>query len=298
MKKVFKKLVGLCVLVSLGTVLLTGCGEAKTDEGTTDATENQPTDTGENNAAGDDKTITIGATAAPHAEILEQVKPILEKEGYTLNIVTYTDYVQPNTALDQGDLDANYFQHRPYLENFNKEHGTDLVAVADIHFEPLGIYSDKVKSKEELKSLSNAQTAVPNDATNEARALLLLQDNGLLKLKDDAGINATALDVEEGDSKKVNIKELEAAQIVHALPDVEIACINGNYALEGGLTKEDALAVESADSVAAKTYANVVVVKAGNENEPKIQALVKALQSDEIRTFINDKYQGSVVPLF
>lgn len=268
-----KKLsVVLALTLALSTVVLGGCGASKAD-----------------------KTIKIGACVTPHAEILEQVKGTLEKEGYTLEIVEYSDYVLPNTALDSGELDANYFQHQPYLDDFNKENGTNIVSVASIHFEPFGLYAGKTASLDDLAD--GATVAVPNDTTNEARALLLLEAQGLITLKEGAGVTATIQDI-ESNPKNLEIKEIEAAQIVRALSDVDIAAINGNYALEGGYSVADALAVEAPDSLAATTYANIVAVNAGNENEPKIKALVKALQSEEIRTYINENYGGAVVPVF
>lgn len=268
-----KKLsVVLALTLALSTVVLGGCGASKAD-----------------------KTIKIGACVTPHAEILEQVKGTLEKEGYTLEIVEYSDYVLPNTALDSGELDANFFQHQPYLDDFNKENGTDIVSVASIHFEPFGIYAGKTASLEDLAD--GATVAVPNDTTNEARALLLLEAQGLITLKEGAGVTATVQDI-ESNPKNLQIKEIEAAQIVRALGDVDIAAINGNYALEGGYSVADALAVEAPDSLAATTYANIIAVNAGNENDPKIQALVKAVQSEEIRTYINENYAGAVVPVF
>lgn len=243
----------------------------------------------------EDKTITVGAVPTPHAEILAQVKDVLAKEGYTLKVVEYNDYVLPNKALSSGDLDANYFQHQPYLDDFNKQNGTHIVGVASIHFEPFGIYAGNTKSLDHLKD--GAIVALPNDATNEARALLLLESKGLITLKKDAGITATIQDI-KSNPKNLQFKEIEAAQIIRAIKDVDIACVNGNYAIQGGYKISDALAVEKADSLAAKTYANIVAVNAGHEKDAKIQALVKALKSDEVRQFITDKYKGAVVPVF
>lgn len=241
-------------------------------------------------------TITVGASSTPHAEILEQIKPVLEKEGYELKIVVYQDYVQPNVALDGGDLDANYFQHQPYLDQYNKENGTDLVSAGSVHYEPFGLYPGKIASIDELKS--GSQIAVPNDATNEARALLLLEAQGIIKLKEGVGLNATKNDIAEN-PKKVEIVELEAAQIARSLPDVELAVINGNYAIEAGLNvAKDAIAVEDKESIAAQTYGNIVAVKAGNEGREDIKALIAALQSDVVKQYINDTYQGAVVPIF
>ena len=215
--------------------------------------------------------IKIGATPAPHAEILKKAAEILETKGYTLDIVEFTDYVQPNIAVNDGALDANYFQHQPYLDSFNEEKGTDLVSVAVIHYEPFGIYAGKTASLDELKD--GATVAVPNDTTNEARALLLLEAQGLIKLKEDAGLKATVTDIVEN-PKNLEIIEIEAAQIPHSLQDVDIAVINGNYAIEAGLkVAKDALATEDADSIGATTYGNVVAVKKGNEDNEAIKAL-------------------------
>ncbi|MBC8528098.1 MetQ/NlpA family ABC transporter substrate-binding protein [Christensenellaceae bacterium NSJ-44] len=240
--------------------------------------------------------INVGASPAPHAEILEVAKEVLKEEGYDLKITEFVDYVQPNLALDSGELDANYFQHKPYLDNFNEERGTKLVSAAAIHYEPYGIYAGKTKSLDELKD--GAQVAVPADASNEARALLLLEAQGLIKLKDSTNINATKNDIVEN-PKNLNIIEIEAAQLPRSLQDVDIAVINGNYAIEAGLSvNKDALAKEDAESVAATTYGNIVAVKEGKENDPAIQALVKALQSDKVKTYIEETYDGGVLPLF
>ena len=239
--------------------------------------------------------ITVGASPAPHGEILEAAKPLLEKEGYALKIVEYTDYLQPNIALEDGELDANYFQHLPYLEQFNKEQGTHLVSAGAIHYEPFGIYGGKVSSLDELSE--GATVAVPNDTTNEARALLLLEAQGLLKLKEGAGLDATRNDIEEN-PLNLDILEVEAAQIPLSLQDVDIAVINGNYAIDAGLKVSDALAVEASDSEAAVTYGNVVAVREGDEENEKTKALLDALKSDEVKSFIEDSYDGAVVVLF
>ena len=239
------------------------------------------------------KKIVIGASPSPHADILKVAKKELKKEGYELEIKEYSDYVQPNTALESGDLDANYFQHKPYLDDFNKKKKTHLVSAGTIHYEPFGIFPGKTKS---LKNLKNGATvAVPNDTTNEARALLLLQDQGLIKLKDGAGLTATKKDIVEN-KKDLAIKEIEAAQIPRSLKDVDIAVVNGNYA--GLKLNKDALATEDADSIGAKTYGNIVAVKKGNEKSAATKALIKALKSDAVKKYINDKYDGAVVPLF
>ncbi len=243
--------------------------------------------------SGDDKVIKIGATVTPHSEILEKVKDNLAADGYTLDVVIYNDYVLPNTALEDGELDANFFQHGPYLEDFNKENGTHIVSVAAVHFEPMGLYAGK---SSDLSSIADgASIAVPNDTTNEARALLLLEANGLIKLKEGAGISSTVIDIEEN-PHNLKIEELEAAQVPKAIQDVDFAVVNGNYAIEAGLS--DPIVVEASDSLAANTYANIICVKEGNENTDKTKALVNATLQDNIRDYINDSYKGAVVPVF
>lgn len=239
-------------------------------------------------------TITVAASPTPHAEILEQAKPILQAMGWTLEVKEFQDYVQPNNVVESGEFDANYFQHIPYLENFNEEQGTHLVNAGGIHYEPFGIYPG---TKSSLDDIAEGDTiAVPNDTTNEARALLLLQDNGILKLKDGAGLTATVLDIEEN-PYNVEILELEAAQVPRVKDEVAYVVLNGNYALDAGFSvAKDALSYEKSDSDAAKTYVNIIAVKEGNENSEKIQALVAALKSDTIRQYINDTYDGAVVP--
>ena len=239
-------------------------------------------------------TITVAASPTPHAEILAQAAKILAKEGWELKVTEFEDYVQPNLVVDSGEIDANYFQHVPYLDNFNEEKGTDLVAVAGIHYEPFGIYPG---TKTALTDLADGDViAVPNDTTNEARALLLLQDNGIIKLADGAGLTATVKDIVEN-PHNVKIQELEAAQVSRVKDEVTFVVLNGNYALEAGFSvAHDAVAYETSASTAAKTYVNVLVVKAGNENNEGIQALVKVLKSDEIKRFITDTYDGAVVP--
>ncbi len=244
-------------------------------------------------ARADSKTVTVGASPTPHAEILKVAAEVLKDQGYTLKIVEYSDYVQPNLALESKDLDANFFQHKPYLDDFNKEKGTKLVSLGTVHYEPFGIYAGECSRLADLKE--GGMVAVPNDTTNEARALLLLQDQGLLKLKDGAGLTATRRDIVDN-PKNLKIEELEAAQLVRALPDVEIAVINGNYAILGGLNVKDALAAESADSVAAATYANILAVRAGDESRPELQALLQALKGEKVKKFIMDTYEGAVVP--
>ena len=245
-------------------------------------------------AKDDDKTITVAASATPHAEILEEAKPLLEKEGYDLEVTVFDDYVRPNEVVESGEFDANYFQHIPYLEQFNEEKGTHLVNAGGIHYEPFGIYPG---TKDSLEDLADGDSiAVPNDTTNEARALLLLQDNGIITLKDGAGLNATVKDIEEN-PHNVEIVELEAAQVARVTGETAYVVLNGNYALEAGFSvAKDALAYEQADSEAAKTYVNIIAVKEGNENSDKIKALVDVLKSDEIKDFINENYDGAVIP--
>ena len=243
-----------------------------------------------------DTTITVGASPSPHAEILEQVKDSLAAKGWTLDVKEYSDYVQPNAALASGDLDANYFQHQPYLDEYNKENKTDLVGVVQIHYEPFGIFPGKTKSLDELAD--GAAVGVPNDATNEARALNLLEAAGLIKLKKGAGLNATKKDVVEN-KKNLQINEIEAAQLPRSLQDLDIAVVNGNYAIEAGLSvKNDALALEDEKSLGAKTYGNIIAVKSENEQSDKTKALVTALLSSKVRDYINQTYDGAVVPLF
>lgn len=268
-----KRILSALLILSTAASIFTGCGKN--------------TDT--------DEVIKVGATPTPHAEILEVIKDELDKKGYKLEIVEYNDYIIPNNATESGELDANYFQHQPYLDDFNAENNTHLVSVAGVHFEPFGIYAGKTASLDELKD--GAVVAVPNDTTNEARALLLLEAQGLIKLKDGAGMTATVADIVEN-PLKLEIKELEAAQIARTVKDVDVACINGNYAAEAGYEVSDALATESADSLAAQTYVNIVVVKEGNENSEKTKALVDAILSDDVKDFINEKYAGGVVPVF
>ena len=245
-------------------------------------------------AADDDKTITVAASETPHSEILEAAKPILEEEGYDLEVTVFDDYVQPNEVVESGDFDANYFQHLPYLNSFNEEKGTHLVNAGGIHYEPFGIYPG---TKSSLDDIADGDTiAVPNDTTNEARALLLLQDNGIIKLKDGAGLEATVNDIEEN-PYNVEIVELAAEQVARVAEETSYIVLNGNYALQAGYSvSKDALAYETSDSEAAKTYVNVIAVKEGNENSDKIKALVDVLKSDEIKDFINEKYDGAVIP--
>lgn len=274
------------VVAAAGLALaLTACGGNANTAATTAAADTTATD----------NVITVGASPSPHAEILNAVADELKSEGYELKVVEYNDYVQPNVALSEGDLDANYFQHLPYLENYNEENGTDLVSAGAIHFEPMGLYAGK---SSDIKNVPDgAKIAVPSDATNEARALLLLQDQGVIKLKDGVGLEATANDIEEN-PHNIELVEVEAAAVPRSLQDADFAVINGNYALSAGLDTSATLASEGVDSEAAQTYANVVAVRNGDENSDKTQALIKALTSATSKKFIEDTYKGSVIPVF
>ena len=238
--------------------------------------------------------ITVAASATPHAEILEQAKPILAEQGWELEVTVFNDYVQPNMVVESGDFDANYFQHIPYLDSFNVEQGTHLVNAGGIHYEPFGIYPG---TKSDLTTLEKGDViAVPNDTTNEARALLLLQDNGILTLKDGVGLEATVRDIVDNPNE-IEIQELEAAQVPRVKDEVAFVVLNGNYAMEAGFSvSKDSVAYESSDSEAAQTYVNVIAVKEGNENSEAITALVDALKSDAITSYINDTYDGGVIP--
>lgn len=249
---------------------------------------------GGKDAAGDEKIIKVGASATPHAEILEAATTLLAEKGYTLEVTIFDDYVIQNEVVESGEMDANYFQHMPYLENFNLEKGTHLVNAGHIHYEPFGIYPGQ---KSDLGEVAAGDViAVPNDATNEARALLLLQDNGIITLKEDAGLTATKKDIEEY-LVDVEILELEAAQIARRAEEVAYIVLNGNYALQAGYSvAEDAIAYERADSAAAQTYVNVIAVKEGNEDSEKIKALVEVLKSTAMKEYITNTYNGSVIP--
>ena len=272
-----KKLLALTLIGALAVTSVTGCGKkasAKSKE--------------------ESKTIKIAATPIPHAEILDKAKDILKEKGYELKVTEFEDYVQPNEVVESGEYDANYFQHVPYLDSFNEEKGTHLVDAGDIHYEPFGIYPGKKKSLDEIEK--GDRIAIPNDTTNEARALLLLEANGLIKLKEGAGLTATVNDIEENPNE-IKFDELESAQVARVVGEDEFVVLNGNYALEAGyVVSKDALAYEASDSEAAKTYVNIIAVKEGNENNEGIKELVKVLKSDEIKKFINDKYEGAVIP--
>jgi D-methionine transport system substrate-binding protein len=274
-----KKSILAIVLAGVLTFGLAGCGNAS--------------NTG-NAGSKEDKVIKIGVTPKPHEEIVNIAKPLLEKEGYTVEVTEFNDYNQPNTAVEEGSLDANFFQHTPYLNTQNKEKGYHLVSVGAVHLEPMGLYSHKVKSLEELKD--GATIAVPNDPSNEARALKLLVGKGLIKIKD--GELVTPKDITEN-PKNLKFSELEAAAVPRAIDDVDAAVINGNYAIEAKFNPaKDAIIIEDKNSDAAKPYANIIVVKDGNQNQEKIKALVKAMTSPEVKAFIEKEYNGSVIPVF
>lgn len=282
-KNRIQKALALCGALCL---LLTACNKQPSQNGS-DNNEAQPDQTAAKNI-----TLKVGASPSPHAEILEQAKPLLAEKGIDLQIQEFTDYILPNEALEQGELDANFFQHGPYLENFNTENKTHLKSIGTVHFEAMGIYAGKCGSLDALEE--GAKVGVPSDTTNEARALQLLAAKGLITLKDGAGLEATAKDIAEN-PKNIEIVEMEAATLPRSLPDLELAVINGNYALEGGVT--DALIEsESADSEAAQTFANVVVIRE-DDDRAQLKTLVEVLHSDEIRTFIEGKYD-TIFPIF
>ena len=299
-----KKLLSAALAASL-TLSLAACGSsaassapasseaassAAADSASVDSTAAEST----NDLAG--TKLVVAASPTPHAEILEVAKDILAEQGITLEIKEFSDYVQPNLVTENGEVDANYFQHTPYLDSFNAENGTHLVSVGAIHYEPFGIYPGK---SDDLANIADGATiAVPNDTTNEARALQLLAAQGIITVREGAGLTATVNDIEEN-PHNVKIQEIEAAQLPRTVQDVDFAVINGNYAMEAGFSVgKDALATEDATSEAAQTYANVLVVKEGNENNPAIQALLAALQSDKVRDYINETYDGAVMPIF
>ncbi len=311
MKKfeIAKKTQAALVSGLIGVFALTGCGAsdaapqaqakdadptpAAVAEATEETVEEAPV---EETAATTEETVTIkiGANLTPHAEILRQAAPILEKEGVILDIVEIEDSVTPNVGVADGSLDANYFQHQPYLDEYNAQNGTDIVSVGAIHYEPFGIYAGKTSSLEDITE--GAIVAVPNNVTNEARALLLLEQENLITLKEGVGINATVNDITEN-PKNLKIEEIAPEQLVRALPDVDIAIINGNYAIEGGLKVADALAVEANDGVAAETYGNIIAAKSEKADDEALKKLVTVLQSKEISDYINSTYGGAVVPL-
>lgn len=281
-----KKKAALVATLALGAVLafgLAGCGA-------------QSASPDKSAGSSDDKTITVAATPSPHAEILnDAVKPLLEKEGYTLEVKEFTDYVQPNTVTEEGEVDANYFQHITYLENYNAENGTDLVSAGLIHYEPFAVYAG---TSSDLDAIAEGATiAVPNDPTNEGRALLLLQDLGLITLKDPENLEATPKDIKDN-PHNLKFQELEAAALPRALSSVDFAVINGNYAIEAGYHVADALAHESSDSLAVEKYANIICVAKGNEDSKAVKALVKTLTSDDFKAYLEENYGEDVLPAF
>ncbi len=288
-----KKLVSLLLTSVLSLGLLAGCGgnpgAANTPAGNSETPGTEATGSLEGTV------IKVAASPTPHAEILKVAKEVLAKQGITLEINEFTDYIQPNMVTEDGQVDANYFQHITYLNDFNAQNGTHLVSVADLHYEPFGIYAGKTSALDQLAD--GASVGVPNDPTNEGRALLLLQQEGLITLKEGAGLTATKLDIAEN-PKNLQIEELEAAQLPRSLDSLDLAVINGNYALQAGLNAADALAIEATDGEAAQAYVNVLAVKEGREEDPAIQALVAALESDEVKAFMEETWPGAVVPMF
>lgn len=278
-KELIKKITATAVTLSLAASFA-ACADTSADAASEESAENT--------------VITVGANITPHAEILEVAKPILAEQGITLEIVQLEDSITPNTGVIEGTLDANYFQHVPYLEQFNLENGSDLVSIGAIHYEPFGIYAGRVTDLADLSE--GAVIAVPNNVTNEARALLLLAQEGIITLSEDAGINATVEDIIDN-PLNVQFEELAPEQLVAALPDVDVAVINGNYAIEGGLHVSGALAVEANDGLAAQTYGNIIATTPDKANDPALAALVEVLQSQEISDYINNTYDGAVVPL-
>ena len=289
-----KRLLASVAAGVLALSVLAGCAAKETAAPAEEANATESTEKTDNaEEKTDKKVIKVAASATPHAELLEQVKPILAEQGIDLEITVFDDYVQPMNVVEDGEFDANYFAHVPYVEQFNAEQGTHIVNAGGIHYEPFGIYPGTKKALSELAD--GDVIAVPNDTTNEARALLLLQDNGIIKLKEGAGLTATINDITEN-PKNIEIKELEAAQVARVIPEVAFVVLNGNYALEAGLSvAKDSIAFEASDSEAAKTYVNIVAVKEGNENNAESKALVDALKSDTIKQYIKDTYDGAVV---
>jgi len=293
MKKFFALTLALVLTLSLAA-----CGSAQQSsepESASGSASESPSASSESSESTSGMTVLkVGATPAPHAEILEFVKDKLAAEGIDLQIIEFTDYVLPNEALVAGEIDANYFQHQPYLDTYNKEHGTDIVAAASIHYEPLGIYPGRTATLDAIAD--GAEIAIPNDGSNEARALYLLESLGLITVDDSAGFNATVLNIKDN-PKNLKITETAAEQIPLILPDVDFGIINGNYAISAGIA-DKVLATEAADSESATTYANIIAVMPGHESDPAIVALINALKSDDVKQFITDKYGISVVPMF
>ena len=276
-----KKILTILAAAMFAVGALAGCGS-----------DNASSDKSSSSSSGEKVVLKVGATAVPHAEILEQIKPELAKENIDLQIVEFNDYVQPNLTLNDGELDANFFQHKPYLDEFVSEHSVKLTSAGGVHIEPMGIYSHKVKAVDELPE--NATIAIPNDPTNGGRALLLLAKTGVITLKDNNDIKATVQSIVEN-PKNIQFQEVDAAQLPRVLDDVDAAVINTNYAMQAGFVPEkDALMIEDSTS----PYVNIVAVREGDENRPEIQALMKALRSDTVKKFIEEKYKGAVVPAF
>ncbi|MBF8983840.1 MetQ/NlpA family ABC transporter substrate-binding protein [Lutibacter sp. B2] len=268
-----KKVLLLIASLFVFSLVFTGCGKSAEE-------------------SSDSSTLKVGATPVPHSQILEFIKPALEKEGVKLEIVEFTDYIQPNMTLANKEIDANFFQHVPYMDSFAKDRSLDLVSACKVHVEPLGLYSKKIKSVDELKE--GAIISIPNDPTNEGRALILLDSNGIIKLKKDAGLEATEKDIEEN-PKNLVFKPIESAQLPRTLEDVDASIINTNFALEGNLNPQhDAIIIEGSES----PYANILTVRSDNKDDEKIQKLVKALQSEEVKKFIEEKYKGAIVTAF
>lgn len=289
----------LALLLTAGlTLSAAACSGGASTQTSGSTTDNAGVTTSDSSTTSDTTaeavTLTVGATILPHAEILEQVAVILAEDNITLNIVEYTDYVQPNQALLSGDLDANFFQHQPFLDSFNEDNNSDLLGVVPVHFEPLSLYKGRLDSIDALTD--GAQIGVPNDTTNEARALLLLQAEGLITLKEGVGLEATPNDIIENELN-LDIVELAAETITNVLPSLDLAVINGNYALTAGLKADDILAAEATDSSAADEYGNVLAVRNGDEERPEIKALIEAITSRDIVDFINEQYEGAVIPL-
>lgn len=305
-----KKIISLILTAALAGATLTACSSGTTSEAASKDNASSDTasskvsseatsETASENTSDGDKVIKIGATATPHGEILEFVKDKLAEEGYELQITIYDDYVLPNKAVADGELDVNYFQHTPYLNSYNEANGTDLVSVALIHYEPFGLYGNGVEKLADVKE--GASIIIPADDSNETRALLLLQQEGLIDLPEGANANdgVTTLDIKDNHGYNITTVQADTVAAQFANSDAgSLAVINGNYALAAGLDVNNALAVEDASGDAAQTYANIIAVKSGNENLPKIQALIKALKTDDVKNFIKDKYKGAVVAIF
>ena len=305
-----KKIISLILTAALAGATLTACSSGTTSEAASKDNASSDTasstvsseatsETASENTSDGDKVIKIGATATPHGEILEFVKDKLAEEGYELQITIYDDYVLPNKAVADGELDVNYFQHTPYLNSYNEANGTDLVSVALIHYEPFGLYGNGVEKLADVKE--GASIIIPADDSNETRALLLLQQEGLIDLPEGANANdgVTTFDIKDNHGYNITTVQADTVAAQFANSDAgSLAVINGNYALAAGLDVNNALAVEDASGDAAQTYANIIAVKSGNENLPKIQALINVLKTDDVKNFIKDKYKGAVVAIF